>query len=382
MTPEQLLATLRPFPRIPLNHTSTPLQPLPRMTAQLGGVQLWLKRDDELGSGGGGNKGRPLQFLLGEAVAQQKRKVVTFGGLQSNHARITAAACAQLGIEAHLLFFEKRPSTLEGNLLLDQLFGAKLHFVPFGGGGEATMTLETTIRLVRWVSWLLVGRGAYFMPVGGHTAMGCLGYVAAAAELQIQLAERGILPDKVTIVLPVGTGVTLAGLWAGFWLLGSPVQVLGIDVGKLWRTFPASIARLATEVCRLLGQPHYFLPANVPIIEKTYVGKGYAQLRPEAIKAIRLMAQTEGVILDPIYSGKAFAGLAGFGGQRPFCPRYAAYFSAHRGLARAVALCKGVELKMVEAVVRRRENTHYELRNRLCFTHWHVLFAIREHPPK
>jgi 1-aminocyclopropane-1-carboxylate deaminase/D-cysteine desulfhydrase-like pyridoxal-dependent ACC family enzyme len=151
------------------------LQPLPRLTTELNGPQLWLKRDDELGPGGGGNKGRPLEFLLGEAVAQQKRKVITFGGLQSNHARMTAAACARLGLQSHLFFFEKRPSALQGNLLLDQLFGAKLHFVPFGGGGEASMTLETTIRLVRLVSWLLVGPGAYFMPVGGHTAVGCLG---------------------------------------------------------------------------------------------------------------------------------------------------------------------------------------------------------------
>ena len=309
MTSEELLAALRPFPRLNINHTPTPLQPMPRLTANLGGPQLWLKRDDELGPGGGGNKGRPLEFLLGEAVAQGKRKVITFGGLQSNHARMTAAACARLGLQTHLFFFEKRPSLLQGNLLLDQLLGAKLHFIPFGGGGDASMTLETTIRLVRLVSWPLVGPGAYFMPVGGHTAVGCLGYVAAAVEIQKQLTELKLNPASVTIVLPVGTGVTLAGLWAGFQLLGSPVQVLGIDVGKLWRTFPASIARLATEVCSLLGQPHHFIANEVPIIEKTYVGDGYAQLRAEAVAAIKLLAQAEGVVLDPVYSGKAFAGL-------------------------------------------------------------------------
>ena len=309
MTSEELLAALRPFPRLNINHTPTPLQPMPRLTANLGGPQLWLKRDDELGPGGGGNKGRPLEFLLGEAVAQGKRKVITFGGLQSNHARMTAAACARLGLQTHLFFFEKRPSTLQGNLLLNQLLGARLHFIPFGGGGDASMTLETTIRLVRLVSWPLVGPGAYFMPVGGHTAVGCLGYVAAAVEIQKQLTELKLNPASVTIVLPVGTGVTLAGLWAGFQLLGSPVQVLGIDVGKLWRTFPASIARLATEVCSLLGQPRHFTADEVPIIEKTYVGDGYAQLRAEAVAAIKLLAQAEGVVLDPVYSGKAFAGL-------------------------------------------------------------------------
>ncbi len=309
MTPEQLLAAIRPVPRLTLNQVPTPLQMLPRLTGQLAGPQIWLKRDDELGPGGGGNKGRPLEFLLGEAVAQKKRKVVTFGGLQSNHARMTAAACARLGLQTHLFFFEKRPSLLQGNLLLDQLFGAKLHFIPFGGGGDATMTLETTIRLVRLVSWLFVGPGAYFMPVGGHTAVGCLGYVAAAAEIQAQIQQLGLSPQKVTLIMPVGTGVTLAGLWAGFWLLGSPIQVLGIDVGKLWRTFPASIARLATEVCTFLGRPHTFAANEVPMIENTYVGQGYAQLRAEAVAAIRLVAQLEGVLLDPVYSGKAFAGL-------------------------------------------------------------------------
>jgi len=318
MTPVQLLAAIRPFPRLALNHTPTSLQPLPRLTEQLDGPQLWLKRDDELGPGGGGNKGRPLEFLLGEAVAQQKHKVITFGGLQSNHARMTAAACAGLDLQAHLFFFEKRPSTLQGNLLLDRLFGARLHFIPFGGGGDASMSLETTIRLVRLVSWLLVGPGAYFMPVGGHTAVGCLGYVAAAAEMQAQVDQLGLNPEKVTVLLPVGTGVTLAGLWAGFHLLGSPIRVLGIDVGKLWRTFPASIARLATEVCGLLGQPHTFAPTEVPMIEKTYVGAGYAKLRAEAVAAIKLLAQIEGVILDPVYSGKAFAGLLDLVGNGRF----------------------------------------------------------------
>ena len=320
MISDELLAAIRPFPRLNLNQTPTPLQPMSRLTTQVGGPQLWLKRDDELGPGGGGNKGRPLEFLLGEAMAQGKRKVITFGGLQSNHARMTAAACARLGLPTHLFFFEKRPSLLQGNLLLDQLLGAKLHFIPFGGGGDASMTLETTIRLVRLVSWPLVGPGAYFMPVGGHTAVGCLGYVAAAVEMQKQLTELALDASRVTIVLPVGTGVTLAGLWAGFQLLGSSVQVLGIDVGKLWRTFPASIARLATEVCGLLGQPHHFTADAVPIIEKTYVGAGYAQLRAEAVAAIKLLAQVEGVVLDPVYSGKAFAGLLDLVGNGRFAP--------------------------------------------------------------
>ena len=139
----------------------------------------------------GGNKGRKLSFLIGEALEQGKKRVVTFGGLQSNHARMTAAACAAIGLQAHLFFFEKRPSSLQGNLLLNKLLGANMHFIPFGSSDEPTMTLETTNRLVRLVSILRLGWGTYFIPVGGHNVTGCLGYVAAALELQETIIGDG-----------------------------------------------------------------------------------------------------------------------------------------------------------------------------------------------
>ncbi|MCP5098642.1 MAG: pyridoxal-phosphate dependent enzyme, partial [Chloroflexi bacterium] len=253
--------------------------------------------------------GRKLEFLMAEVLAQRKRKVITFGGLQSNHARMTAAACAKLGLEAHLFFFEKRPFTLQGNLLLDTLFDAKLHFIPFGSGGEPTMTLETTNRLVWLVSKMMVGPSAYFMPVGGHTVTGCLGYVAAAVELQEQVAALGLPLDQVTIVTAVGTGGTLAGLMAGLRLIHSPMRLLGIDVGKLWKTFPASITQLAADLCAALGERHAFRIADVPLIEKMYVGAGYSQFTQPAHDAIRVLASTEGILLDPVYTGKAFAGM-------------------------------------------------------------------------
>ncbi|MCL4264896.1 MAG: pyridoxal-phosphate dependent enzyme [Anaerolineae bacterium] len=296
------------WPRLHYGRTPTPLEPLPNLTRQLGGPQLWIKRDDGYGPGMGGNKGRKLEFLMAEALRQGKRKVVTFGGLQSNHARMTAAACAPLGLEAHLFFFARRPSTLPGNLLLDTLFNARLHFIPFGGGGDASLTLEQTNRLVRWLSWALVGR-SYFMPVGGHTVIGCLGYVAAAVELAEQVTALGLAADKVVVVTAVGTGGTLAGLMAGLRLIGSPIQLLGLDIGKLWKTFPASIARLAGDLCAVLGEPHTFLPANVPMIAETYAGPGYSVMTQNTAVAIHTLAQSEGIILDPVYTGKAFAGL-------------------------------------------------------------------------
>jgi 1-aminocyclopropane-1-carboxylate deaminase/D-cysteine desulfhydrase-like pyridoxal-dependent ACC family enzyme len=257
--------------------------------------------------------------LLAEAQERRARQVVTFGGLQSNHARITAAAARQVGMEPHLFYFERRPSRMVGNLLLNQLLGAQMHFVPFGGGGG--MTLEATIRLVHWVAWAMVGPH-YFIPVGGHTWRGCLGYVRAAVELDEQARALGI--ENAHVVLAAGSGGTLAGLMAGLALLGSPLQLLGIDVGKLWKGFPPSIARLANEICARLSQDRVqggpqsaarvwsgesFRSDQVPLIEGTYVGQAYAVPSEQGNAALKRLARAEGILLDPVYTGKAFAGL-------------------------------------------------------------------------
>jgi D-cysteine desulfhydrase family pyridoxal phosphate-dependent enzyme len=318
MTPAELRERLAAFPRLRYGSYPTPLEPLDNLTRSLHGPRLWVKRDDGLGPGMGGNKARKLEFLMAETLEKGKRKVVTFGGLQSNHARMTAAACAGVGLEAHLFFFERRPESLQGNLLLDRLFGAKMHFIPFGGGGAASMTIETTIRLVRLASTLVVGPGAYFMPVGGHNVRGCLGYVVAACELQEQVDALGLAGAAVTVVTAAGTGGTLAGLVAGLALLESPIKVLAIDVGKLWKAFPSSLARLAGELCSALGANITFRPEDMPIIEGDYVGPGYAQDTVEAGRAIRTMAESEGILLDPVYTGKAFAGVLDLAGKGRF----------------------------------------------------------------
>lgn len=297
------------FPRLNYGRAPTPLQFLPNLSKKKAGPQFWLKRDDEIGPGSGGNKGRKLEFIMADVLQKGKKKVVTFGGVQSNHCQMTAAACAQLGLEAHLFFFEKRPSTLQGNLLLNTLFGARQHFIPFGGGSAQTMTLETTIRLVKLVATLRLGPGAYFMPVGGHNVIGCLGYVLAALEIQEQISGLGLPPEQVTVVTAVGTGGTLAGLMAGFQIIQSPIQLLGIDIDKIWKGIPASIARLASEICRVLGEAYPFSTEAVPIIPEIYAGPGFGELTGAAAGAIRLLAQSEGVILDPVFTGKAFAGV-------------------------------------------------------------------------
>ena len=291
------------IPRLSLCQTPTPLEHLPRLSATLK-HELFIKRDDGIGPGLGGNKTRKLEYLLADAKHKGARKVVTFGGLHSNHARLTAAAATQLGLEVHLFYFEPRPSRLEGNLLLNHLLGAKMHFVPFGGGGG--MSIEASNRLVRLLAFATVGPN-YFIPVGGHCCIGALGYTRAAMELTEQARSQGV--ERAKVILAAGTGSTLAGLLAGFSLLRSPMRLLAIDVGKLWKGFPASIAHLAGEICAYLNEPFDFEPAKIPLLEATYVGPGYAQPFPPANAAIRFLARQEGILLDPVYTGKAFAGM-------------------------------------------------------------------------
>lgn len=309
LTAAELERRLAAFPRLRYAGLPTPLEELGRLSSQLGGPRLWIKRDDGFGPGLGGNKGRALEFFMADLLRKGQRKVVTFGSLQSNHARMTAAACAQAGVEAHLLFFARRPPYPEGNLLLDALFGAKMHFIPFGGGGDGSMTLETTNRLVRLVARLWVGRDAYFIPVGGHHVTGCLGYVAAAAEIQAQATTLGLPPARTTVVTAAGTGSTLAGMLAGFYLLRSPIRVLGLDVENLWKGFPASVARLAGALCSMLGEERQFRPEEIPLLGGPSPDHGDGRLAANFRSAIRLMAQSEGIVLDPVFTGKAFAGL-------------------------------------------------------------------------
>lgn len=304
MNVEALRSKLDEYPHLTLAQYPTPLQYLPRLSDELK-RPIYLKRDDEIGPAMGGNKTRKLEYLMADAQQRHARKVVTFGGLQSNHARLTAAVARQCQLEPHLFYFERRPAHLSGNLLINHLLGAQMHFIPLGGG-NASMTLEQTIRLVRLVAWLRVGPH-YFIPVGGHTWLGCLGYVRAAVEIEEQVQAAGI--ENAWLIVAAGSGGTLAGLLAGLGLLNSPLRLLGIDVGKLWKGFPVSIAQLASDVSLRLGLPRTFTSAQVPLIEETYVGVRYAALSPAGLAAMQHLARAEGVLLDPVYTGKAFAGL-------------------------------------------------------------------------
>ena len=317
MTPAELTSRLDALPRVVLGETPTPLVRLERLSGSLGRPGF-IKRDDLLGPALGGNKTRKLEYLMADARRLGAARVATFGGLQSNHARLTAAAASLLGMEAHLLYFEPRPERLAGNLLLNERLGARMHFFPLTSKRpKGPRSLETTIRLARLLARLRVGPH-YFIPVGGHTWTGALGYVRAAVEIDEQAKGLGL--GDAWLVLAAGSGGTLAGLLAGLRLLGSPLRPLGIDVGRLWKAFPAAVAHLAGEVCARLGEPHAFAPEDVPLVEGAYVGEAYGRPSVAGEAALDRLARAEGILLDPVYSAKAFAGLLGEAERGRFGP--------------------------------------------------------------
>jgi len=303
----KLLRKLDSYPRIKLTSYPTPLEELPSISRLLG-RRLFIKRDDEIGPGLGGNKTRKLEFLIADALEKQNTKVLTFGGLQSNHARLTAAVAVKVGMEPHLFYFEKKPDSFTGNLLVNELLGARMHFIPLGGSSSNSMRIETISNLVKWISRIRVGKN-YYIPVGGHSWLGCLGHVQAAIEINQQAIEFDI--PNAWIITAVGSGGTLAGLLAGFKIINSNLKLIGIDVGSLWKNFPASIAKIATEITNKLGFPYHFTEKDIPIIENTYVGERYGIPSKEGLTAIHLLTSKEGILLDPVYTSKAFSGLLG-----------------------------------------------------------------------
>ena len=271
----------------------TPLERADRLGAALGlpAGRLWIKRDDTTGLATGGNKARKLQLLVADALATDRDVLVTAGGPQSNHARSTAAAAAKAGLDCVLAFNSEPPSRVEANQLLDVLFGAERRFV----GALAMDDLNAVVE--RIVSELGdAGRRPYRIPIGGSSALGASAYATAADEI---LADLG--HDDVLVVTATGTGGTQSGLAAR---LGHE-RVLGIDVGAVADPVSA-VRRLTVEAAALLGLP---VPTGEPRMARDQVGDGYGAPTPACLRAIRLAARTEGLLLDPVYSGKGMAGL-------------------------------------------------------------------------
>lgn len=291
------------FPHIALARLPTPIEPLPRLSLHLGGPQIYVKRDDLTGLGLGGNKLRKLEFLLGEAQARGADTVLTVGALQSNHARQTAAACARLGLECELIL--RRSSHASdaylngGNVLLDRLFAARLHVLEAHESREARM--EARAEALRGE-----GRKPYCIPVGGSCGLGNLGYVACAEEILSQSREMAV--SFAAVVTATGSGGTQGGLVAGMKLLGSGVPVIGIAVEGTRREQEALASRQAGETLHLLGHAAQDVEENVAVMDE-FVGPGYARPTEAMREALSLAARFEGLVLDPVYTGKAFAGL-------------------------------------------------------------------------
>ncbi|GGS69655.1 D-cysteine desulfhydrase family protein [Streptomyces cinerochromogenes] len=276
-------------PPVPLGTFPTPLEPAPRLAAALGlgPDDLWVKRDDLTGLGGGGNKIRKLEWTVGAALAEGADTVVTTGAPQSNHARLTAAAGARLGLDVVLVLRGTPGTSRSGNLALDGLFGARLAWAgEVDQAGLDTAAAEVCARLRSG------GARPALIPFGGSSVLGARGYVRCGEEL------RGQLPDLRTAVVALGSGGTMAGLVAA---LGSG-SVLGVDVGAL--TDPAAaVSDLAAALTDAEVTPEGLR------IRRDQVGAGYATLTAPVREALRLAARTEGLALDPIYTGRALAGL-------------------------------------------------------------------------
>ena len=295
---------LADFPRIPLAHLPTPLEPLPRLSEALGGPRLWVKRDDCTGLGGGGNKTRKLEFLMAAARQQGADTVITPGAVQSNHARQTAAAAARLGMSCHLLLEDiaagaDRDYRGNGNVLLDRMFDAHLHDFP--SGTDLDLAAESVAGALRET-----GSVPYLIPVGGSNALGALGYVVCAFELLEQAKERSLTIDH--LVLATGSAGTQAGLLAGLHVQESDTPVLGICVSRSAEDQERNVAMLCAETLELL-ECKRALPGGAVRANGDYVGQGYGLPTRDMIKAVALTASSEGLLLDPVYTGKAMAGL-------------------------------------------------------------------------
>ncbi|MEI4472408.1 D-cysteine desulfhydrase family protein [Frigidibacter sp. MR17.24] len=284
--------------RVLLAQLPTPLERLDRLSAHLG-AEIWMKRDDLTGFAGGGNKVRKLEYLMAEAKAAGADTVVTAGALQSNHARQTAAAATRLGMRAVLVLTEAvagRTAAYDrgGNLALDRLLGAEIRRLPAGSDGAAAFA-ETVAELE--------ARGArvYPIPVGGSNLTGALGYARAAAEIEEQAAAIGLAPARIV------TGSGSAGTQAGL-VLGTAIPVLGISVAS-------SAAELAAKVGALVAEGARSLPAFAGaagreiLVDDRFVGPGYGQPTEAMRAALQTVAELEAIFLDPVYSGKAMAGL-------------------------------------------------------------------------
>ncbi len=293
MNPETL-------PRYRLATLPTPLDELPHLSDELG-VRVLMKRDDLTGFALGGNKARKLEFLLADAINKGADILVTGGGPQSNHARMTAAAARKAGLDVKIVFFGKPPPEVNGNLLLDQLLGADMMYANTDDKNETDRVIERVVQDLK-----AQGRKPYLIPVGGSTALGCVSYILAAGELLEQLQAASTQPDWIFVT--TGSCGTHAGILAGAKYYGAKIPVYGISVSRAKSECEQRIPLLIHKTSELLDHELPIVPKDV-VVNADYLGPAYAIITPEARDAILQVARLEGIFLDPVYTGKTMAGL-------------------------------------------------------------------------
>jgi D-cysteine desulfhydrase len=291
------------FPRRRYTAGATPIEPLKHLSDELGGPEIWIKRDDLLGLTAGGNKTRKLEFLVADALAGGCDTLVTVGAVQSNHCRLTLAAAVREGLKCRLVLEERVPGSYDpkasGNNFLFDLLGVEAVTVVKAGTDLAAAMQAVADDLAAQ------GRKAYVIPGGGSNPLGALGYAACAQEIMGQTFESGLSFDR--IVCASGSAGTHAGLLAGLSALNAGIPVLGISVRRPSAEQAGNVHALATGTAELLGTPP---PprASVTVLDD-WVGPGYSLPTAEMVDAVRLTARLEGVLLDPVYTGKTMAGL-------------------------------------------------------------------------
>ena len=291
------------IPRIEISHTPTPLERAPRLSKELG-CNIFFKRDDCTGLASGGNKTRKLEYLLAEANKQGADTLVTIGGLQSNHARQTAAAAAKFGFNCELILQDVAGSPKQnypnnGNILLDHLFGASIHRLSLNQDCD-TYADELIDKLT------LDGQHPYLIPVGGSDEIGSLGYVRCAKEILKQLSEQNAKIDQ--IILATGSAGTQAGLLAGLISENSNIPVLGINVSRSEEEQTMLVESLLKKILKQLNLDETLANERV-FTDGNYFGEGYGIASEAMVSAVKLCASLEGLLLDPVYTGKAMAGL-------------------------------------------------------------------------
>ena len=290
---------LQRFAKASLGFFPTPVVELPQLSGILGGPSIFMKRDDQTGLALGGNKTRKLEYLLGDALTKGCDAIITAGAAQSNHCRQTAAAAAKLGIECHLLLGGESSDEPQGNLLLDRIFGCHIHWTKEHRKGEDIEQICAQLKVAR--------RQPYIVPYGGSNELGAIAFAAAASELHQQCGERAF----THIVFASSSGGTQAGLMLGKQMLGERYQLVGIRIDKDdadHDAFEHKVLTLANRTAALVNCNHEF-SARELILNSRYLGAGYGVIGELEREAILLTARTEGILLDPVYTGRAMGGM-------------------------------------------------------------------------